>query len=184
MRLVIQSIEGEFRRYKHLAEASFAQLSNQQLTQAGGVADNSVATVAWHIGGNLRSRFTDFLDADGEKPWRDRESEFQRRSVTHEELLAFWEPGWLALFSTLAPLTDDDLNRTVKIRNQPLPVVDALHRSIAHTSYHVGQIVFIAKALLGENWKYLTIPPGKSAEYNQNPTHERPFRASDAGAKA
>ena len=178
MRVVIESIEAEYRRYKQLAEASFAQLSEQQLAQVAGASDNSIATIAWHIGGNLRSRFTEFLDTDGEKPWRDRETEFHPRYVAYEQLLAFWEMGWQALSSALASLTDDDLTRTVKIRNQPLSVVEALHRSLAHTSYHVGQIAFVAKALRGSDWKYLTIPPGKSAKYNQNPMYERPAKTS------
>lgn len=136
--------------------------------------DNSVSTIAWHVAGNLRSRFTEFLDTDGEKPWRERDTEFLPRHVTHDQLLGFWELGWGALTNTLASLSDDDLSRKVTIRNQPLTVLDALHRSLAHTAYHVGQIVFLAKALRAQDWKYLTIPPGKSKEYNQNPAHERP----------
>jgi hypothetical protein len=176
MRVIIKSIEAEYRRYKQLAESSFAQLSEQQLAQVAGSSDNSVATLAWHIAGNLRSRFTEFLNSDGEKPWRDRESEFHPRYVAHDQLLAFWETGWQALTAALTALTDEDLTRTVKIRNQPLTVLEALHRSLGHTSFHVGQIVFVAKALRGSSWKYLTIPPGKSAEYNQNPNHERPVK--------
>jgi uncharacterized damage-inducible protein DinB len=178
MRVVIASIETEYGRYKQMAEAAFRQLSDEQLAQVVGASGNSVTTIAWHIGGNLRSRFTQFLDSDGEKPWRDRETEFLPRHVTHAELLAFWEPSWAALLSALASLTDSDLNRTVKIRNQPLSVFEALHRSLAHTSCHIGQIVFAAKALRGPDWQYLTIPPGKSAEYNQNPVFERPPKSS------
>jgi len=178
MRTVIASIEGEYRRYKMLAEGAFKQLTDDQLAQVVGGTGNSAATIAWHIGGNLRSRFTDFLDADGEKPWRDRDAEFLPRRVTHGDLLAFWQDGWQALFQALQGLTDEDLNRSVKIRNQPLSVLEALHRSLAHTSFHVGQIVFLAKALRGADWQYLTIPPGKSAQYNQNPAYERPPRTS------
>jgi len=176
MRAVVASIEVEFRRYKQLAEAAMGQMSEEQLGQIVGISGNSLATIAWHISGNLRSRFTDFLDTDGEKPWRDRETEFFPRQATHAEMLAFWEQGWQAVSKALASLMDSDLTRTVTIRNQPLPVLDALHRSLAHTSFHVGQIVFLGKALRGPDWKYLTIPPGKSAEYNRNPTHERPPR--------
>ena len=178
MRTVIASIEDEYQRYKKLAEASFRQLSEEQLSQAAGHTDNSVATIAWHIGGNLKSRFTDFLDSDGEKPWRDRDTEFLPRHITHAELLTFWEQGWQALHAALAALTDSDLSRTVKIRNQPLSVLEALHRSLAHTSYHVGQIVFVAKMLRGPNWQSLSIPPGKSAEYAKRPTLERPAKAT------
>jgi hypothetical protein len=178
MRAVIASIDAEYRRYKQMAEAAFRQLSQEQLTQVVGASGNSVATIAWHIGGNLKSRFTEFLDSDGEKPWRDRETEFLPRHLTHGELLTFWEQGWQALSTALASLTDDDLTHTVKIRNQPLTVVEALHRSLAHVSSHVGQIVLAAKALRGSDWQYLTIPPGKSAEYNRNPAFERPPKAS------
>ncbi len=174
MRTVVASIEAEFGRYKKMSEAVFAQLSQTQLAEVIGGTGNSIATVAWHISGNLKSRFTDFLDSDGEKAWRDRETEFLPRNVTHSELLDFWQQGWDSLASALAALTDDDLTRTVTIRKQPLSIVEALHRSLAHLSYHVGQIVFAGKALRGENWQYLTIPPGKSAEYNQTPSLERP----------
>lgn len=180
MRAVIASIEGEYLRYKRLAEASFHQLSEEQLAQAAGDSDNSAATIAWHIGGNLKSRFTDFLDSDGEKPWRDRETEFLPRHVTHAELLAFWEQGWQALRAALAKLTDSDLTRPVKIRNQPLSLLEALHRSLAHTSYHVGQIVFAAKMLRGSNWQSLSIPPGKSAEFNKKLALGHPPRTSNA----
>jgi hypothetical protein len=181
MRVVIESIEGEYQRYKQLAEASFAQLSDEQLAQTAGTSSNSVATIAWHISGNLRSRFTEFLETDGEKPWRERETEFLPRNLSHAQLLGFWGMGWQTLFSALASLNDDDLTRTVKIRDQPLSVVEALHRSLAHTSSHVGQIVFLAKALRGSDWKYLTIPPGQSPKYNKSPTLERPNKTSSAG---
>src|SRR5579862_4817413 len=123
MRAVLASIEAEYHRHKNLAEESFEQLSEDQLAQIAGASDNSIATIAWHISGNLRSRFTEFLDTDGEKPWRDRETEFHPRRVARSELLAFWETGWGPLFSTLAALTDDDLGRTVTIRNQPHTVI-------------------------------------------------------------
>ncbi|MDR3675435.1 MAG: DUF1572 family protein [Acidobacteriota bacterium] len=178
MRVVIESIEAEYQRYKKLAELAFGQLSEEQLAHATGDSQNSVATLAWHVGGNLKSRFTEFLDTDGEKPWRERETEFRPRHVTHAQLLAFWEQGWLALSTALRTLTDSDLTRTVVIRNQQLSVVNALHRSLAHTSYHVGQIIFLAKTLRSSEWQYLSIPPGNSAEYNQNPTLERTPRQS------
>ena len=128
----------------------------------------------WHIAGNLASRFTDFLTSDGEKPWRDRESEFARRTVTRDELGAKWEAGWSALLGALAGLDDAHLPATVTIRGVGLSVLEALHRSLSHTAYHVGQIVFLAKALRGGDWKWLTIPPGGSADYNTNPAHEKP----------
>jgi uncharacterized damage-inducible protein DinB len=133
-----------------------------------------VAAIVWHIAGNLRSRFTDFLTTDGEKPWRDRESEFALRAVSPEDLRAKWEDGWDVLFQTLSMLTDADLSRMVTIRGQGLSVLDALQRSVTHTSYHVGQIVFLARSLRGRRWEWLSIPPGQSDAYNRNPRREKP----------
>jgi hypothetical protein len=148
-------------------------MNEADLAKAAG-EDNSIAVIVWHIGGNLRSRFTDFLTTDGEKPWRNRDKEFEARVVTREELLAKWESGWQALFGALASLTDADLDRKVTIRGRPLAVSDALLRSLAHTSYHVGQIVYIAKSLKGTAWQTLSIPKGASAAYNQSPGRETP----------
>jgi uncharacterized damage-inducible protein DinB len=173
MRDVIESITGEYKRYKALAEATVAQLSDAELSAPGANGTNSIATICWHVGGNLRSRFTDFLTADGEKPWRSREEEFQARTVTAAELLAHWESGWSTLFATLAALTDADLSRTVTIRGQPLRVDEALHRSLAHSSYHVGQVVYAGRALRGASWRFLSIPPGQSEAYNAAPRVER-----------
>jgi uncharacterized damage-inducible protein DinB len=159
MRPIITSIEGEYRRYKLLAEAAIHQLDDAQLSESGGGALNSIATLVWHVSGNLKSRFTDFLTTDGEKPWRNREKEFQPRTATKPELLAKWEEGWDVLFVTLQALSDDDLARSVTIRGSALSVPEALHRSLAHVAYHVGQIVFIAKAMRGTEWEYLSIPP-------------------------
>jgi Protein of unknown function (DUF1572) len=178
MRHVIASIESEYQRYKLLAEASFVQLSEEHLAQPGDESVNSVATLAWHVSGNLKSRFTDFLTTDGEKPWRNRDSEFLPRQVSHAELLAQWEEGWQVLFKTLAELDDGALARSVTIRNSPLSVAEALHRSLAHVAYHVGQIVFIARALRGAEWEFLSIPPGESSAYNKNPAREKGPAAS------
>jgi hypothetical protein len=171
---LIKSIEAEYLRYKALAEAALAQVPEPQLSAPGPGNGNSLATICWHIAGNLQSRFTDFLTADGEKPWRNREEEFAARTVSRETLLAKWATGWDVLFSTLATLTDADLQTTVTIRRQPLAVHEALHRSLAHISYHVGQIVYLAHAMCGPQWKYLSIPPGASDAYNARPTLEKP----------
>lgn len=173
MKTILKSIEAEYRRYKTLADAAMAQLTENELNQTESRSDNSVATVAWHIAGNLRSRFTDFLTSDGEKPWRHREEEFSRAGRSRRELETHWEEGWDILFNALSQLTEDDLQKTVLIRKTELTVQEALLRSLAHTSYHVGQIVYIAKSLRGSDWEYLSIPPGKSEEYNRNPTSER-----------
>jgi hypothetical protein len=174
MRQVVASIEGEYRRYKALGERALGQLSESELTQAAPGEGNSVTTLVWHISGNLASRFSDFLASDGEKPWRDRESEFLLREVTRAELVRKWEAGWQVLSDTLQALHDEDLGRTVTIRGQPLSVCEALHRSLSHASYHVGQIVFLAKSIRGARWEYLSIPPGQSREYNRDPAREKP----------
>jgi hypothetical protein len=172
MRDIIESIGGEFGRYKALAEAAIAQLTDAELTDArpGG---NSIAVICWHVSGNLRSRFTDFLTTDGEKPWRHRDEEFVARLVTRTELLAKWEQGWDVLLGTLNELSDAQLGDAVTVRGVSLKVHEALLRALAHVASHVGQIVLIAKATRGGEWKYLSIPPGQSDAYNQNPKGER-----------
>jgi len=165
MRDVIASIEAEYRRYKTLGEGAISQLADAQLPEATS-SGNSIVTIVWHLAGNLKSRFTDFLSSDGEKPWRDRDSEFLAREVSRNELQAKWEDGWRVLLAALSDLSDADLQRTVTIRSEPHTVAQALHRSLAHTSYHVGQIVYLAKALRGADWRYLSIPPGQSARFN------------------
>jgi len=167
MRQVIGSIEGEYRRYKKLGEEAIGQLGDEQLCLSDGSGGNSIAAIVWHVAGNLASRFTDFLHSDGEKPWRDRDSEFVERSVSRADLLEKWESGWSVLASALADLADEQLPAVVSIRGAPLSVLEALHRSLAHTSYHVGQIVFLAKSFRGREWRSLSIPPGGSAEFNK-----------------
>jgi uncharacterized damage-inducible protein DinB len=174
MSSIVASLEAEYLRYKALAEAAVGQLSEPELAVTGTEAGNSVTIICWHVAGNLRSRFTDFLTSDGEKPWRRREEEFQPRTVSRTELLAHWERGWTALREALSELTDADLARTVTIRGHELTVVEALHRSLAHTSYHVGQIVYLARGLRGQDWRFLSIPPGQSDQYNAKPTLEQP----------
>jgi hypothetical protein len=160
-RELIDSITAEYRRYKQLGEGAIAQLTDTELSRAA-QDDNSVATIVWQIAGNLKSRFVDFQTSDGEKPWRNRDEEFEQRTVTRQELLDKWEEGWRALFAAVDALNDDSLNAVITIRQQPLNVHQALHRSLAHTSYHVGQIVYIAKAARAGGWSYLSIPPGGS----------------------
>ncbi len=179
MRALLASIESEYCRYRLLAESALAQLTDPQLAHCRPGGPNSVAALCWHVAGNLRSRFTDFLTTDGEKTWRDRESEFAQRSATREELLAHWNRGWSVLFAALGSLSDGDLGRQVQIRGQPLAVQEALHRSLAHTAYHVGQIVFLARSLVGDRWQFLSIPPGASEVYNLAPTLEKAPRPID-----
>ncbi len=154
----VRSLEREYRRYKDYAERTFDQLSAEDLALAAAQDGNSVAVVVWHIAGNLKSRFTDFLTTDGEKPGRDRDSEFDERRVSHEQLRQKWDEGWDVLLAALAPLTDADLVKRVAIRGESMAVHEALHRSLAHTASHVGQIVLLGKTLRGGEWKTLTIP--------------------------
>lgn len=165
---IIESIRAEYLRYKALAESAIEQLEDGQLSTQGPNEGLAIATICWHVSGNLRSRFTDFLTTDGEKPWRKRDEEFEARSVTRAELLAKWQQGWEALLAALASLTDGQLAETVIIRGEQLKVYEALHRSLAHTSYHVGQIVYLAKSFRGAAWKYLSIPPQGGEAYHRN----------------
>lgn len=174
MNTLVNSVEAEFQRYKALAEGALAQAPDEVLSSPGPSGGNSLAIICWHISGNLKSRFTDFLDSDGEKLWREREEEFAKRAVSRDELMAKWNDGWAVLFATLDSLTDANLSQTVQIRKQDLPVHEALHRSLAHISYHVGQIVYIAHSFAAESWKYLSIPPGGTAAYNTNPSLDKP----------
>ena len=173
MSSIVESIRAEYLRYKALAEAAIDQLAEEDLSAPGPNGGNSIAVICWHVAGNLQSRFTDFLTTDGEKPWRKREEEFEPRTVSRHELLSKWNQGWDVLLGTLQTLSDNQLSQLVTIRKQPLLVHEALHRSLAHLSYHVGQIVYLAKAFRGAEWNYLSIPPGKSDAYNQAPTLDK-----------
>ena len=173
-RAFVSAVEAEYRRYKAYGEGALAQLSGEQVNARSSSQANSIVTIVWHMSGNFASRFTEFLTTDGEKSWRAREEEFAARIVSKPECMAKWQAGWKVVLDTLASLSDADLETTVSIRRQPLLVRDALLRSLAHASYHVGQIVYIAKALSGSDWRYLSIPPGQSDAYNRNPTFDKP----------
>jgi len=164
---VVSSLRDEYTHYKALAEAAIAQVGDEELSYAGEDGGNSIEMLVRHIAGNLTSRFTDFRTSDGEKPWRRRDDEFESTAMTRHELLQTWEAGWDVLFAEVDRLTDADLAQTVTIRRQPLRIDEALHRSLAHTAYHVGQVVFMAKAMRGGAWRTLSIPRGKSEEYNR-----------------
>ncbi|MDQ4123930.1 MAG: DUF1572 domain-containing protein [Acidobacteriota bacterium] len=152
-----------FLTYKDLAEKSFSQVSDEEFFRALDEESNSIATVAKHIAGNLRSRWTDFLTTDGEKPDRNRDSEFVAfETETRETLLKFWETGWRAVLSTLESLQPADLQKTIKIRGEEHTVVKAITRSLTHMAYHVGQIVFLAKHFRASDWQTLSIPRRKS----------------------
>lgn len=172
----VEAITDEFTRYKALGEAAIAQLSDEELGVVASAGGNSIVAIVWHLAGNLESRFTDFRTSDGEKPWRDRDEEFALRTVTGADVREKWERGWRALMGALSGLADTDLLATVTIRRQQLRIDQALQRSLAHTAYHVGQIVFLAKQIRSGGWKCLSIPLGGSAAHNA--------RGADESAKA
>lgn len=156
-----------FHYYKQLADRAMAQLSDEDLFVALDGESNSIAVVVKHTAGNMFSRWTDFLLTDGEKPTRNRDSEFVDPPATRAALLEMWENGWKCLFAALEPLSDADLERTVMIRSEPHSIMQAINRQVAHYSYHVGQIVLLAKHLAGDRWQALTVPGNKSAEFNR-----------------
>jgi hypothetical protein len=155
-----------FRMYKQLADRAIQQVPDGCLNIALDNESNSIAITAKHIAGNLRSRWTDFLTTDGEKPTRNRDSEFEDPPANREQLLAIWEPAWQTLFDTLGSLSDEDLGRNIRIRGEAHSVMQAVNRSITHIAYHVGQITFLCKHFSAAAWKPLTVPRGKSAEFN------------------
>jgi uncharacterized damage-inducible protein DinB len=156
-----------FRYYKKLGERAMAQCSDEALFTILDTESNSIAIIVKHMAGNMRSRWTDFLTTDGEKPDRNRDTEFDEPPRTRTELMELWERGWKLLLSALEPLSDADLTRTITIRTEPHSVTQAINRQIAHYSYHVGQIVFLSRHFAGEKWQTLTIPKRKSAEFNR-----------------
>jgi len=158
---------GVFRYYKALAERAMAQLSDEQLFCVLDEEANSVAIIVKHMTGNMRSRWTDFLTSDGEKPDRRRDLEFVDPPATREALQTAWEEGWGCLFAALEALNEGDLARTVTIRGEPHSVMQAINRQVAHYAYHCGQIVFLAKHLNAGEWKPLTVPRGKSEDFNR-----------------
>jgi hypothetical protein len=156
-----------FQHYKSLGEKAIAQLDDKDINWKPNEASNSIALIVHHLTGNMLSRFTDFLTTDGEKPWRDREAEFEVGYKDKPELMTAWEKGWNQLFQTIDSLTETDLGKIIYIRNEGQTVMDVLQRQLAHYPHHVGQIVYIAKAIKGNGFKSLSIPKGGTAGYNQ-----------------
>ena len=155
------------RGHKRLAEGAFAQLRDEDFFLQLDDEANSIAILIKHLAGNMRSRFLDFLSSDGEKPDRNRDQEFVLDPrPSRPELMRWWEAGWKYVFDAITPLQPEDLAREVTIRHEPHTVLQAIHRQVAHYAYHVGQIVLLAKHIRGAEWKSLSVPRGKSAEYN------------------
>ena len=162
----IEDATSLFRHYKGLAERAIAQAPDEALLTTLDDESNSIALIVKHLAGNMKSRWSDFLASDGEKPGRNRDTEFEAPPKTRAELMALWEAGWKVLFDALARLTDADLSRSIPIRTEPHSVMQAINRQTAHYSYHVGQIVFLAKHFAGPNWKAITVARRKSEEFN------------------
>jgi hypothetical protein len=156
----------QFRYYKSLGDKAMAQTSDDGLFWQAGIDSNSIATIVKHLWGNMLSRWTNFLTEDGEKPWRERDGEFDQETADRNQVLERWEAGWNCLFNALEPLTAADLERIIYIRNEGHTVLEAINRQIAHYAYHVGQIVYIAKLLNNERWQSLSIPRNQSQAYN------------------
>jgi len=155
-----------FRQYQNLGERAIAQCPGARLTATLDAESNSIAILVKHLAGNMRSRWTDFLTSDGEKTERDRDSEFEAPPATRAELVAVWQSGWNVLWGALASLNDADLTKTVTIRGEAHSVMQAINRQVAHYSYHVGQIVFLAKHFAGSTWTSLSVPKKQSAQFN------------------
>jgi hypothetical protein len=163
----LEEVRRQFRGHKRLAEGAMAQLKDEDLLVALDGEMNSIAVIVKHMTGNMRSRFTDFLTSDGEKPDRHRDQEFELGAgTTRSEIMRWWEEGWARVFSALDGLRPEDVARTVTIRDEPHTVLQALNRQVAHYGYHIGQIVFLAKHLRSDEWKSLSVPRGKSEEIN------------------
>jgi hypothetical protein len=170
----LQDIRATAASYKKMADDAMAQVDDAQFFAPLGDEENGIALIVKHMAGNLRSRWTDFLTTDGEKPDRDRDAEFEVHGGDgRAALLEAWERGWAIFLGTLASLTPDDLGRTVQIRGEPQTVIRAVDRGVAHACYHVGQIVLLAKHFAGPNWRTLSIPRGQSRQFNAQMTAQR-----------
>jgi Protein of unknown function (DUF1572) len=164
---VIAAAIGAFHSQKRLADGAINQTSDENLRRPLDPNTNSIAIIMKHLGGNMVSRWTDFLTTDGNKPSRDRDNEFIDDFPNRAAILDHWERGWSCLFDALGKLTDADLFKTITIRTEPHNVIDAINRSLSHTGYHVGQIVQAARVLAGDNWTVLTVPRGGTKEHDE-----------------
>lgn len=162
----LEEIRRQLHGYKRLADGALTQISEEEFFRELDPEANSIAIVVKHMAGNLRSRFTDFLTKDGEKPDRNRDQEFEVGGADRAEFLTAWEQSWKAVFDTVDALKPEDVERTVTIRSEPHSVLQALNRALAHLAYHVGQIVYLAKYFRSEKWTTLSVPRGKTDEFN------------------
>lgn len=157
-----------FKYYKKLGEGAIAQLNDSEVLQRPNEASNSIALIVHHLNGNMLSRWTDFLTSDGEKAWRNREAEFEVEYPDKKTMMEAWEKGWAVLLNTLESLKPEDLGKIIYIRNEGQSVMEAIQRQLAHYPHHVGQILYQAKALKGDSFTSLSIPKGKSGDFNND----------------
>ena len=163
----LSSTRQQFKQYKVMGEKTFSQLQDADLFWQYNDDSNSIAIIANHLSGNMISRWTDFLTTDGEKEWRKRDQEFEPVIKTRDELLTAWEKGWACLFDGFDTIDESNFDTKIYIRNEEHSIIKSVNRQLAHCAYHVGQIVYIAKMINSENWESLSIPKGKTAEYNK-----------------
>ena len=164
----LQTAVKRLRYYKGLGEKAFEQLTDADLHTTPNPTCNSIAVIIQHMSGNMLSRWTNFLTEDGEKAWRQRDEEFEVHNYSRQQLMELWEKGWSCFLNALIALTENDLLKTIYIREEPLSVIDAINRQLAHYPYHIGQILYIGKLIKDDNWQSLSIVKGKSDDYNKS----------------
>lgn len=164
--IYLESVIKRLMTHKILGDKTLAQLTGEQLHWQPAGEPNSIYLIIKHLNGNMRSRWTDFLHSDGEKPWRNRDREFEEDQLSKEEVVALWEEGWKCMLDAIGALKPEDLVKTIRIRNEPLIVIDAINRQLAHVPYHVGQIVYLGKMIRQDQWQSLSIPKGQSQDFN------------------
>jgi len=162
----IESAKKQFAQYRSLGEKAMDQVPDNKLFWQYNPETNSIAIIVKHLAGNMLSRFSDFFTSDGEKDWRDRDGEFENEELTRDKLMTLWKTGWDCLFAVLNTLQEEDLSKTILIRNEHHTVVDALNRQLTHYASHIGQIIYIGKMIMDSSWKNLTVPRKGSRELN------------------
>ena len=171
--LYLESILKRFKEYKALGDKTFDQLNEADMFFKPNEASNSIAVIIQHLHGNMLSRWTNFLTEDGEKEWRKRDEEFEEQQFSRQQLLDKWNEGWNIFLDTLESLKEEDLVKTITVRTQPLVVIDAINRQMAHYSSHVGQIIYIGRWIRSDEWKTLSIPKGNSQQFNKETQQSR-----------
>lgn len=169
-RIFLDAVLKRLRYYKELGERTFEQLTDNDFHYQPNEESNSIAVIIQHMAGNMLSRWTNFLNEDGEKNWRNRDNEFEEQNLTALQLIELWQKGWSCCLDTISSLKENDLLMTITIRNEELNVVDAINRQLAHYPYHVGQIIYAAKLIKNKDWQNLSIIKGGSAQFNQQMT--------------